>query len=238
MIIEAKHLDAYYGKAQALHDITFHVNDGEVVSFIGANGAGKSTLMKTIMGMVSIGNGEISFKGERISEKKTHQIVKKGIVYVPEGRKIFPDFTVEENLYIGAYIRKGSPQHYKDDIEEIYAIFPRLKERLKQKAGSLSGGEQQMLAIARGLMASPKLLMLDEPSMGLAPIVVEEMFEAIAHISKIKSLPILLVEQNAYMAFSISSRCYVLENGRIALSGTTKELSDSEEIQKSYLGGR
>lgn len=238
MIIEANHLDAYYGKAQVLHDITFHVNDGEVVSFIGANGAGKSTLMKTIMGMVSIGNGEILFKGEKISGKKTHQIVKKGIVYVPEGRKIFPDFTVEENLYIGAYIRKGSPQHYKHDIEEIYAIFPRLKERLKQKAGSLSGGEQQMLAIARGLMASPKLLMLDEPSMGLAPIVVEEMFEAIAHISSIKKIPVLLVEQNAYMAFSISSRCYVLENGRIALSGTTKELSDSEEIQKSYLGGR
>lgn len=236
MIIEAKSINSYYGKIQALFDVSFCLNDGEVISFIGANGAGKSMLMQSIVGLVKVGSGNIIFNGEDITNMPTHKIIKKGVVYVPEGRRIFPDLTVEENMIIGAHSRNDSSKKQKEEMEEIYDMFPRLKERIKQKGGSLSGGEQQMLAIARGLMAAPKLLMLDEPSMGLAPIIVEEMFELIAGISRKKKLPIMLVEQNAYMAFSISDRAYVLENGNVTFSGTSEELISSDEIRKSYLG--
>lgn len=236
MIIEAKSINSYYGKIQALFDVSFCLNDGEVISFIGANGAGKSTLMQSIVGLVKVGSGNIIFNGEDITNMPTHKIIKKGVVYVPEGRRIFPDLTVEENMIIGAHSRNDSSKKQIEEMEEIYDMFPRLKERIKQKGGSLSGGEQQMLAIARGLMAAPKLLMLDEPSMGLAPIIVEEMFELIAGISRKKKLPIMLVEQNAYMAFSISDRAYVLENGNVTFSGTSEELISSDEIRKSYLG--
>ena len=236
MIIEAKSINSYYGKIQALFDVSFCLNDGEVISFIGANGAGKSTLMQSIVGLVKVGSGNIIFNGEDITNMPTHKIIKKGVVYVPEGRRIFPDLTVEENMIIGAHSRNDSSKKQKEEMEEIYDMFPRLKERIKQKGGSLSGGEQQMLAIARGLMAAPKLLMLDEPSMGLAPILVEQIFKIIQTLHE-AGTTILLVEQNAQAALSIADRGYVLETGKIVTSGTGTELLASPEIKKAYLGG-
>ena len=236
MIIEAKSINSYYGKIQALFDVSFCLNDGEVISFIGANGAGKSTLMQSIVGLVKVGSGNIIFNGEDITNMPTHKIIKKGVVYVPEGRRIFPDLTVEENMIIGAHSRNDSSKKQKEEMEEIYDMFPRLKERIKQKGGSLSGGEQQMLAIARGLMAAPKLLMLDEPSMGLAPILVEQIFDIIKNLHK-AGTTILLVEQNAQAALSVADRGYVLETGKIVTTGTGAELLASPAIKKAYLGG-
>ena len=189
------------------------------------------------MGMVHAKNGTIEFNGENITGLKTHQIMRKGLVYVPEGREVFPNMTVLHNLEMGAYSQKYSGKEMKDHLEQMYDLFPRLKERSSQKAGTLSGGEQQMLAIARGLMSDPKLLMLDEPSLGLAPVIVDDVFDVIVKVNKELGMPILIVEQNAFMALSVSSRCYVLENGVITSSGDSHELMESDEIKKAYLGG-
>jgi branched-chain amino acid transport system ATP-binding protein len=230
-------IDAYYGKVQALHNISMEVGESDIIAMIGSNGAGKTTTMSCIMGMVHAKNGTIEFNGENITGLKTHQIMRKGLVYVPEGREVFPNMTVLHNLEMGAYSQKYSGKEMKDHLEQMYDLFPRLKERSSQKAGTLSGGEQQMLAIARGLMSDPKLLMLDEPSLGLAPVIVDDVFDVIVKVNKELGMPILIVEQNAFMALSVSSRCYVLENGVITSSGDSHELMESDEIKKAYLGG-
>ena len=225
-----------YGMINALKGISFEVKEGEIVTLIGANGAGKTSTLRAISGLEKIKDGTITFNGEVISKKtNTVKIVSSGLVQVPEGRHIFPEMTVYENLLLGAYLNNNK-EEIKKDIENVYEKFPRLKERQNQLAGTLSGGEQQMLAISRALMAKPKLLLLDEPSMGLAPLLVREIFEIIKEINK-QGTTILLVEQNARMALSIADRAYVLETGKIVLSGTGKELSESEEIKKAYLGG-
>ena len=236
MIFKMEHCDVYYGKIQALYDINVEINPGEIMSIIGANGAGKTTLMKSIMGLVPAKNGKIVWQDEEIQAKKTHHIVKRGISYVPEGREIFPGMTVLENMEMGAYTLRMSAKEKADKLNEMYELFPRLYERKKQKAGTLSGGEQQMVAIARGLMLSPKLLMMDEPSLGLAPIIVDEVFDIISRVNEKANIPVLLVEQNAYMALSISHRSYVLENGVIVDEGESKKLLASESIRTAYLG--
>ena len=220
----------------ALNGVSFTVIKGEAVGIIGANGAGKTTLMKSIMGLVPAKNGKIVWQDEEIQAKKTHHIVKRGISYVPEGREIFPGMTVLENMEMGAYTLRMSAKEKADKLNEMYELFPRLYERKKQKAGTLSGGEQQMVAIARGLMLSPKLLMMDEPSLGLAPIIVDEVFDIISRVNEKANIPVLLVEQNAYMALSISHRSYVLENGVIVDEGESKKLLASESIRTAYLG--
>jgi branched-chain amino acid transport system ATP-binding protein len=236
-MLKVNGIDVYYGKVQALFDVSIEVGDNEIVSIIGANGAGKTTLMKSIMGINKPKKGTIEYNGQVISGLPSHKVVGHKIVYVPEGREIFPNMTVQENLEMGAYSVKMSKADMDRHLEEQYEIFPRLKERAKQKAGSMSGGEQQMLAIARGLMSDPELLMLDEPSLGLAPVIVEDMFRVITRINQEKKIPVLLVEQNAYMALSISDRCYIMQNGAIKLSGDSTELMGNEEVNKSYLGG-
>lgn len=233
-MLDVNSIDVSYGPVKALHDVSIHIGNDEIVSIIGANGAGKSTLMKSIIGLCKPNKGEIIFDGIKIHGEKTHKIVKKGVVLVPEGRRIFPKLTVLENLEMGAYSRKGPIQK---EMDEIFSYFPRLYERKGQEAGTLSGGEQQMLAIGRGLMGLPKLLMLDEPSMGLAPVIVDEVFDVINRIHKERNLSILLVEQNAYMALEVSSYAYVLENGSVRIKGTSKELEQSKEIKEAYLGG-
>ena len=236
-ILSLKNVCSYYHKVQVLYDINVDVYPGEIVSVIGANGAGKSTMMKTIMGLVHMGRGEVTFDGKKLNRMHAHKICKAGIAYVPEGREVFPNMTVLENLEMGAYCRSYTAAQMNEKLEEMYTMFPRLKERLKQKAGSMSGGEQQMLAIARGLMSDPSMVMLDEPSLGLAPVIVDDVFDVIHNINSVKKLPVILVEQNAYMALSISNRCYVLENGRIAHSGKSSELIQSDVIRETYLGG-
>lgn len=236
-MLEIKNIDVYYGKVQALRDISVTVGEQEIVSVIGANGAGKTTLMKSIMGLVHAAAGEISFMGKNITKLEPHQVVKQGVIYVPEGRRIFPDLSVFDNLLMGAYSKRYSKAELADRIAEQYEFFPKLKERATQMGGSLSGGEQQMLAIARGLMADPKLLMLDEPSLGLAPVIVEDIFKIIVQINEKKNIPIILVEQNAYMALETSNRAYVLELGEVRQSGDAAELLESPEIKKAYLGG-
>lgn len=233
MFFSMEHCEVYYGQIQALYDINIEVEKGEIISIIGANGAGKSTLMKSIVGLVPPKSGTVSFDGAQIERLKTHQIVSRGISYVPEGREVFPNMSVLENLEMGAYTLKSGKAEL---IRQMYDIFPRLEERKSQKAGSLSGGEQQMLAIARGLMMNPKLLMLDEPSLGLAPVIVDEVFDIIQRINREREIPVLLVEQNAFMALSISNRAYVLENGVIVDHGTGKDLLESDAVQKAYLG--
>ncbi|MBQ9814974.1 MAG: ABC transporter ATP-binding protein [Lachnospiraceae bacterium] len=227
----------YYGKVMALHEVSFEIGQDEIVSIIGANGAGKSTLMKSIMGTVPIKSGSIQFEGKEISKQKPHVNVKNGIVYVPEGREIFPNLTVKENLEMGAFCRNYSSKKINELYEECYEMFPKLKERQKQQAGSLSGGEQQMLAIARGLMSEPKLIMFDEPSLGLAPVIVDEVFDIIVKLQQAKHIPVVLVEQNAFMALSISNRAYVLENGVVSLSGQSSELLNMPSVKEAYLGG-
>ena len=230
-------ISTFYGKVQALNNVSLEVNEEEIVSIIGANGAGKSSLMRSIMGIVHPQRGTISFKGEDITRTKTNNIVQKGIVYVPEGREVFTDLTVEENLEMGAFSKKFTVHKLHALFEEMYATFPRLKERRHQPAGTLSGGEQQMLAIARGMMSEPELIMFDEPSLGLAPVIVDEMFDVISSINQKKKIPVILVEQNAFAALNISGRCYVLENGVVMTSGNSRELAESPEIKKAYLGG-
>lgn len=236
-MLKVEHVTTCYGKVLALDDVSIEVNEGEIVSIIGANGAGKSTLMKTIMGVVRAKTGKIEYNGEEITDMKPNRIVKKGIVYVPEGREIFPELSVKDNLVMGAFCRRYSKAEFNAIMEEGFTLFPKLKERQKQIAGSLSGGEQQMLAIARGYMSDPSMIMFDEPSLGLAPVIVDEVFRSIVDLQKIKNLPVVLVEQNAYMALSISQRCYVLENGTISASGPSEEMLRDPDIKKAYLGG-
>jgi branched-chain amino acid transport system ATP-binding protein len=220
---------------QAVRNVNFKVNEGEIVSLIGANGAGKSTILKTLSGLIHPSEGEILYLGENIASTSAKKIVEKGLVQVPEGRHVFPGLTVKENLELGAFLRKDKEEIQKD-MEAVFERFPILKERKDQDAQTLSGGEQQMLAMGRALMSRPKLLFLDEPSMGLAPIFIREIFKIIQEIQK-TGTTVLLIEQNAKMALSISNRAYVLETGSVVLSGTGQELLESDEIQKAYLGG-
>ena len=234
MMLKAENLNVYYGPIHAVKGVSFEVSEGEIVTLIGANGAGKSTTLKTLSGLMRSRGGKIEFMDKSIASTAPHKIVELGLAQVPEGRRIFTRMTVEENLDMGAFIKKNA--NVEADKERVFEQFPRLKERRKQVAGTLSGGEQQMLAMGRALMSDPKLLMLDEPSMGLAPILVEQVFDIITELHK-AGTTILLVEQNAEMALSIADRAYVMETGRITLSGTGEELAASEEVQKAYLGG-
>lgn len=233
-ILKVENINVYYGAIHAIKGVSFHVDEGEIVTLIGANGAGKSTTLQTISGLLRSRTGSIEFCGENISKLPPHKIVEKGLAQVPEGRRIFLQMSVQENLDMGAYTQSGAG--VGEDIERVFEQFPRLKERRRQIAGTLSGGEQQMLAIGRALMSRPKLLMLDEPSMGLAPILVEQIFEIIQSLHK-SGTTILLVEQNAQMALSIADRAYVMETGTISLSGTGRELAESDQVKKAYLGG-
>ena len=234
-LLEVKDINVYYGVIQALKGISLEVNEGEIVALIGANGAGKSTTMQSIMGLIHPKSGEIYYNGERIDKISTHQIVKMGMTEVPEGRHIFQELTVMENIMLGAYTVKEREEK-KKDLDKVFKLFPRLLERKNQVAGTLSGGEQQMLAISRALMSKPKLLLLDEPSMGLSPILVDEVFDIIKEIHK-QGTTILLVEQNAEKALRIADKAYVLETGKITLSGTGKELRNNDLVIKAYLGG-
>lgn len=235
-MLSVKEIDAYYGDVCALHDVSLTIEEQEIVSIIGSNGAGKSTLMNCISGWIKTRKGSVIFNGQDITNMPAHLVTKAGLIQIPEGREIFSNMTVRENLEMGSYCIKRSKKEMQAKIEEMYELFPRLKERSGQKAGSLSGGEQQMAAIARGLMGDPKLLMCDEPSLGLAPVIVDDMFDIFVRINREKKIPILIVEQNAFMALEISSRCYVLENGKVVITGSSEELSQSEVIKKSYLG--
>jgi branched-chain amino acid transport system ATP-binding protein len=234
-LLEVDTIHSYYGQIHALKGISVEVNVGEIVTLIGSNGAGKSTTLRTISGMMHPRKGRISFNGKDISRKEPHQIVHSGMVHVPEGRGIFPTLTVKENLEMGAFTVTDSSV-IEERMENGFSLFPRLKERIDQFGGTLSGGEQQMLAIARGLMMDPQLLMLDEPSMGLAPILVELIFDIIRELNAQKGTTILLVEQNALMALSIAHRGYVMQTGEITVTDTAANLRDNEEVQKAYLG--
>ncbi len=234
-MLEVKNLEVHYGVIRALKGISFEVNEGEIVTLIGANGAGKTTTMQSVVGLIPSSNGTVTFNGTDITKTPCHKIVHLGMTQVPEGRRIFQELTVYENLLMGSYSIKDS-SGFKNDLEAVYARFPRLAERKNQVAGTLSGGEQQMLAMGRAIMSHPKLLMLDEPSMGLSPLLVDQVFEIIKDINK-DGTTILLVEQNAGKSLAISDRAYVLENGQIVLSGTGAELAESEMVKKAYLGG-
>jgi len=233
MMLKIDDINVYYGAIHAIKGVSFEVSEGEIVTLIGANGAGKSTTLNTISGLLRSKTGSIEFMGENISAVAPHKIVQHGLAQVPEGRRIFLQMTVQENLEMGAFTQSGD---LSDDLERVFEHFPRLKERRRQIGGTLSGGEQQMLAMGRALMSHPKLLMLDEPSMGLAPILVEQIFEIISRLHE-TGTTILLVEQNAQMALSVADRAYVMETGAITLSGTGKELAESEAVKKAYLGG-
>jgi len=234
-MLKLNNVHTSYGKVEALKGISLEVKQGEIVALIGANGAGKTTLLKTISGLLSLTQGEIEFENEKISGLSAHEISKRGIIQVPEGRKIFPRLTVRENLEMGAYQRKK--KEIAQSLEQVYTLFPILKEREKQLGLTLSGGEQQMLAIARGLMSNPQLLMFDEPSMGLAPVLVEKTFQIIRELNQFGKT-ILLVEQNAYQALRIASRGYVLETGKITLTDSADNLLKNEDVRKAYLGGQ
>lgn len=234
-MLKINNLNVYYGRIHALKGISLEVEKGEIVSLIGANGAGKSTLLKTLSGLIRPKEGEIIYLDESIAGKPAQSIVKAGISQVPEGRRVFAEMSVEENIELGAFLRRDKAG-IQQSFQKVYEVFPRLYERRKQMAGTLSGGEQQMLAMGRAIMARPKLLLLDEPSMGLAPLMVQTIFDIIKDIND-EGTTILLVEQNAYMALSIASRGYVIETGKMILSGSAKELQESEEVKKAYLGG-
>jgi branched-chain amino acid transport system ATP-binding protein len=234
MLLHIDDIQTYYGAIQALKGISFTVDQGEIVTLIGANGAGKTTTLHTLSGILHPRHGSITFEGQPIHAMAPHDIVKLGVAQSPEGRRVFGRLSVAENLEMGAFVRTDKAA-IKSDIERVYTLFPRLRERQKQLAGTLSGGEQQMLAMGRALMANPRLLLLDEPSMGLAPILVDLIFETILEINR-QGTTVLLVEQNALMALSIANRAYVLETGSIILSGTGKELLNNPEVMKAYLG--
>lgn len=233
-MLEVENINVFYGDAQALWDVSFTVNQGEIVTLVGSNGAGKSTTLKAISGLVPPLTGEIRFEGTRIDRVPAYRIVEMGIAHIPEGRRLWPGLTVGENLELGAYI-KAVRSLREETLEWVFKLFPRLKERLNQLAGTLSGGEQQMLAIGRGLLSKPKLLILDEPSLGLAPLLVDEVLETIQKING-KGVTILLIEQNVNRALTISTRCYVLELGRIVLSGSGQDLLTDERVKTAYLG--
>ena len=233
-MLKVENINVHYGVIHAIKDVSFEVNDGEIVALIGANGAGKTSVMHALSGLVKTSSGAIMFDDHDVAKMHAHKIVSYGLAQVPEGRRIFAQLSVQDNLEMGAYLR--TDHKIEADLERVYQLFPRLKERKTQLAGTLSGGEQQMLAMGRALMSKPKLLLLDEPSMGLAPILVQQIFDIIKDINK-TGTTILLIEQNARMALSIADRGYVMETGKIVLSGTGEELSQSEEVKKAYLGG-
>ena len=232
-MLKVENIDVYYGAIHAVKNVSFEVGDGEIVALIGANGAGKSTILKTVSGLMHPRTGTITFCGQNITHTEAYKLLRTGLAHVPEGRRIFLQMSVQENLEMGAYINRTVSQ---EDLEMVFNYFPRLKERRKQVAGTLSGGEQQMLAMSRALMSHPKLMMLDEPSMGLAPIIVDQVFGIIKELHK-SGTTILLVEQNARKALQIADRAYVLETGSITLTGTGAELAKSDEVRKAYLGG-
>ena len=232
-MLKIENMDVYYGAIHAVKNVSFQVGEGEIVALIGANGAGKSTILKTISGLMHPRNGSITFCDQNITHTEAYKLLRTGLAHVPEGRRIFLEMTVQENLEMGAYIKKSVSQ---EDLDMVFNYFPRLQERRKQIAGTLSGGEQQMLAMSRALMSHPKLMMLDEPSMGLAPIIVDQVFGIIKELHK-SGTTILLVEQNARKALQIADRAYVLETGSITLSGTGPELAKSDAVRKAYLGG-
>ena len=236
-LLSVSGVETYYGKIVALRGVDVEVNRGEIVTLIGANGAGKSTLMMTICGSPQARTGKVVFDGTDITRMPTHEIMRMGIAQSPEGRRIFPRMTVLENLQMGAQL--VAPEHFDTDLEQVYTLFPRLKERQGQRGGTLSGGEQQMLAIARALMSRPTLLLLDEPSLGLAPLIVKQIFEAVKELNRTQGLTVFLVEQNAFHALKLAHRGYVMVNGRITMSGTGQELLKREEVRAAYLeGGR
>lgn len=234
-LLELENVHTYYGHIHALKGISLTVEEGEIVTLIGANGAGKSTTLRTISGLIHAREGKITFRGKDITRLPAHEVVYTGLGHVPEGRGIFPRLTVRENLEMGAYTI-ASPQEVRRRMEEVFELFPRLRERIEQKGGTLSGGEQQMLATGRGLMLKPKILLMDEPSMGLAPVLVDAIFDIITRLNK-DGTTILLVEQNALMALRTAARAYVLETGRIVLSGPAQEVAQNPEVKRAYLGG-
>lgn len=235
-MLSVKNINVYYGSIHAIKDISFHVNEGEIVTLIGANGAGKTTTMHAISGLLKLQSGEIDYCGQTISKMEAHKIIRLGLAQVPEGRRVFSGLTVQQNLQMGAYTRRDGKEAIQNDFDMVFDLLPRLKERRNQPAGTLSGGEQQMLAMGRALMSNASMLMLDEPSMGLSPLLVQEIFDIIQNIHK-EGMTILLVEQNAQMALSVADRAYVLETGRVVMDGTGAELLTNERVRSAYLGG-
>jgi branched-chain amino acid transport system ATP-binding protein len=234
-LLDIQGVETFYGHIQALHGVTLHVDEGEIVTLIGANGAGKSTLLMTICGNPSARHGSVSYEGQEITRTPTFEIMRRSIAHAPEGRRIFPRMTVLENLQMGAVT--ADPQYFEQDLERVFALFPRLKERRAQRGGTLSGGEQQMLAIARALMSRPRLLLLDEPSLGLAPMIVKQIFAVIRQIRDEQGVTVFLVEQNAFHALKLADRGYVMVNGKITLSGGGRELLANPEVRAAYLEG-
>jgi branched-chain amino acid transport system ATP-binding protein len=234
-LLELSRLEVHYGGIRALHDLSLKVREGSIVTLIGANGAGKSTTLRTISGLVPLSSGSIRFSGEEISGWPAHRVVASGLAHVPEGRLVFPDLSVRENLMMGAYLRRDRKE-IADDLEWVGEFFPRLRERISQQAGTLSGGEQQMLAIGRALMGRPRCLMLDEPSLGIAPILVETIFERLVQLNQERGMTMLLVEQNASLALRVSQYAYVLETGTIHLEGPSQEIRNRDEVKAAYLG--
>lgn len=234
-MLSVKNINVYYGSIHAIKDVSFHVNEGEIVTLIGANGAGKTTTMHAISGLLKLQSGEIDYCGQTISKMEAHKIIRLGLAQVPEGRRVFSGLTVQQNLQMGAYTRRDGKEAIQNDFDMVFDLLPRLKERRNQPAGTLSGGEQQMLAVGRALMSKPKLLMLDEPSLGLAPIVVREIFDIIRTVNQ-QGITVLLNEQNANMALKVADYAYVLETGTLTLSGTGAELLTNEQVKAAYLG--
>lgn len=234
-MLSVKNINVYYGSIHAIKDVSFHVNEGEIVTLIGANGAGKTTTMHAISGLLKLQSGEIDYCGQTISKMEAHKIIRLGLAQVPEGRRVFSGLTVQQNLQMGAYTRRDGKEAIQNDFDMVFDLLPRLKERRNQPAGTLSGGEQQMLAVGRALMSRPKIIMMDEPSLGLAPIVVKGIFDIIQEINR-QGVTVLLIEQNANMALKIADVGYVLETGRISLTGSGRELLANEAVKKAYLG--
>lgn len=234
-LLSVKNINVYYGSIHAIKDVSFHVDEGEIVTLIGANGAGKTTTMHAISGLLKLASGEITYDGKLISKMEAHKIVRLGLAQVPEGRRVFSGLTVQQNLSMGAYTRHDGKDAIQSDYDMVFDLLPRLKERRNQPAGTLSGGEQQMLAVGRALMAKPKMILMDEPSMGLSPLLVKEIFAIIQEVNK-QGITILLVEQNAKMALAISDRAYVLETGNISIEGNAADLLNDPRVKKAYLG--